>query len=219
MKVACFIPIKSNSERVPGKNFKLICGKPLYTYIISHAIDAKCFDDIYIDTNSEEIKKYCEERGVKIIERKEELSRNTANGNDLLNYHYELYPNYDLYFQLFATAPFLQPSSISRAVNDLSCSSDHDSVFTALKENSFFWYCHNPINYRPCVLPRSQDMEPVYEETTGLYGITNEALKKYRCRIGRNPIIQVVDKFEAADINTPDDLAMAEFLAKYYWKY
>ena len=89
MSVACFIPIKSNSERVPGKNFRVLCGKPLYQYIIEHALSAKCFDAIYVDTNSEEVKDYCAKRGIKIIERKEELAKNTANGNDLLNYHFE----------------------------------------------------------------------------------------------------------------------------------
>ena len=103
MKKACFIPIKSNSERVPGKNFRILCDKPLYQYIIENAIAAGCFDDIYVDTNSAEVKAFCEKNNVKVIERKEELARNTANGNDLLNYHYDLHPEYDLYFQLFAT--------------------------------------------------------------------------------------------------------------------
>lgn len=45
MKTACFIPIKANSERVPGKNFRLLNGKPLYQFTIEHALAAKCFDD------------------------------------------------------------------------------------------------------------------------------------------------------------------------------
>lgn len=217
MKVACFIPIKSNSERVPGKNFRVLCGKSLYQYIIDHAIAAKCFDDIYVDTNSNEVVEYCKGNNVKIIARKEELAKNTANGNDLLNYHFNLHPEYDYYFQLFATAPFLQANSISKAVNTLCGSQEYDSVFTALKENSFFWYCNNPINYRPCILPRSQDMEPVIEETTGLYGMAHDALKKYRCRIGAKPYICFVNKFEAVDINTEDDFKIAEYIGKSYW--
>lgn len=219
MKIACFIPIKSNSERVPGKNFRILCGRPLYQYIINHAIQANCFDDIYVDTNSEEIKRYCDEMNVIWIERKEQLARNTANGNDLLNYHFETFPNYDFYFQLFATAPFLQPKSISKAVNTLIQSSEYDSTFTALEEHSFYWYAGNPINYRPCVLPRSQDMQPVFEETTGLYGMSKKALTKYRCRIGAKPYICLVNKFEAVDINTEEDLKMAEFVGKSYWNY
>ena len=90
MKVVCFIPIKSNSERIPGKNFRFLCGKPLYQYIIDHAIQADCFDDIYVDTNNDDVKKYCEIKKIKWIERKKEFTLNTVNGNDLLNYHYDL---------------------------------------------------------------------------------------------------------------------------------
>lgn len=219
MKSACFIPIKSNSERVPGKNFRILCGKPLYQYIISHVIEAACFDDVYVDTNSEEVNFYCSKKGVKIIERKEELAKNTANGNDLLNYHFSLFPNYDFYFQLFATAPFLQPESIKNCANFLYGSQEYDSVFTALYEHSFYWFGGTPINYRPCILPRSQDMEPVIEETTGLYGITRLSLEKYRCRIGAKPYMYKVNKFEAVDINTEDDLKLAEFVGKSYWSY
>ncbi len=219
MKIVCFIPIKSNSERVPGKNFRILCGRPLYQYIIDHAILANCFDDIYVDTNSDVVKKYCEERNIHWIERKQELAMNTANGNDLLNYHFDSFPNYDYYFQLFATAPFLQPNSISKAVNTLIYSTEYDSTFTALENHSFYWYSGNPINYRPCILPRSQDMQPVIEETTGLYGMSRDALAKYRCRIGAKPYICIVNKFEAVDINTEDDLKLADFIGKSYWNY
>ena len=219
MKVACFIPIKANSERVPGKNFRQLNGKPLYMYIVEHVIEADVFDDIYIDTNSSEIKEYVEANGLKVIERKEELAQNTANGNDLLNYHYTLYPKYDFYFQLFATAPYLQPDTIKNSVEILLNSPKNDSIFTAIQHNGFFWLNNNPINYRPSILPRSQDMVPVVEETTGLYVITREALIKYRSRIGALPYIKFVSKFEAIDINTEEDFKIAEFIGKSYWKY
>ncbi len=217
MRTACFIPIKLNSERVPGKNFRILCGKPLYQHVLNNVLTANVFDDIFVDTNSEDVKAFCKERGIKIIERKPELAQSTANGNDLLNYHYELFPEYDYYFQIFATAPFLQPSSIIEAFNNLVYRETYDSCFTALCEHGFYWYASQPVNYRPCILPRSQDMEPVYEETTGLYGITNSALKKYRCRIGAKPYMVEVSKFEAVDINTEDDLKMAEIVGRQYW--
>ena len=217
MSIACFIPIKANSERVPGKNFRALNGKKLYEYIIEHSLEADAFDDIIIDTNSDEIKKFAEKLGCKAIERREELARNTANGNDLLNYHFERFPEYDYYFQLFATAPYLQPSSIKACVDKLTNSTEYDSCFTAIKHQGFFWLNNTSINYRPCILPRSQDMLPVVEETTGLYGITRQALVKYRCRIGAKPYIHFVSKFEAVDINTEEDLKLAEKVGREYW--
>ena len=67
MSIACFIPIKAMSERVPGKNLRMLNGKKLYEYIAEHAIEADAFDDIYIDTNSPEIASYCIGKGIKVI--------------------------------------------------------------------------------------------------------------------------------------------------------
>lgn len=214
MKTACFIPIKANSERVPGKNFRELNGKKLYEYICEHVKQADVFDDVYIDTNSAEIAEYAKRMGFGVIERKPELALNSANGNDLLVYHYELFPNYDYYFQLFATAPYLQPESIQQCYEKLLSSEEYDSCFTANAHNSFFWFQDVPVNYRPGLLPRSQDMIPVIEETTGMYGITRESLARYRCRIGRKPYIHVVSKYESVDINTEEDLKLAEAVGK-----
>mgnify|MGYP004527885339 FL=1 len=214
MKTACFIPIKANSERVPGKNLRVLNGKKLYQYICEHVKEAAVFDDVYIDTNSCEIAEYAETMGFHVLERKPELAQNTANGNDLLIYHYTLCPEYDYYFQLFATAPYLQPETIQKCVSYLTSSEIYDSVFTATENHGFYWLNGTPINYRPGILPRSQDMLPVIEESTGLYGIKKESLEKYRCRIGRKPYIYPVSKFEAVDINTEEDLKVAEYVGK-----
>ena len=215
---ACFIPIKANSERVPGKNFRVLNGKKLYQYIIEHAMKADCFDDIYIDTNSEEIKQYALSLGLNSIDREEGLASNSKNGNDLIVNHFKRFPQYDYYFQLFATAPFLQPKSIRDCFTTLIESPKYDSCFTATKNHGFYWLNGQPVNYRPGILPRSQDMAPMIEETTGLYGISQASLKQYQCRIGASPYIHIINKFEAVDINTEDDLKMAEYIGKNYWK-
>lgn len=210
MKTACFVPIKANSERVPGKNLRELNGKKLYTYICEHIKLANVFDDVYVDTNSEEVAEFAEKIGFNVIERKPELTENTVNGNDLMVYHQQIFPDYDYYFQLFATAPYLQPTTIKACYNKLINSEEYDSCFTAMENHSFYWYANMPVNYRPGILPRSQDMLPVIEETTGLYGISSDSLKKYKCRIGRKPYMHIVNKYEAVDINTEEDLLMAE---------
>lgn len=214
MKTACFIPIKANSERVPGKNFRVLNGKKLYEYICEHVRIANIFDDIYVDTNSEEIADYAKSMKFHVIDRKPELAKNTANGNDLLVYHYETFPDYDYYFQLFATAPYLQPDSIKACFNTLISSEEYDSCFTATENHGFYWLNGMPMNYRPGILPRSQDMAAVIEESTGLYGICKDSLQRYRCRIGKKPYIHTISKFEAIDINTEEDLKIAEFVGK-----
>lgn len=214
MRTACFIPIKANSERIQGKNLRILNGKPLYRYLCEHVREAEVFDDVYIDTNSAEISEYARTMGFEVIERLPELAQNTANGNDLLVHHFELHPDYDYYFQLFVTAPYMKPETICACWEKLTCSAVYDSCFTATENHSYYWLAGNPMNYRPGILPRSQDMVPVIEETTGLYGITGEALRKYHCRIGCRLYVHIVSKFEAVDINTEEDWEIAEYVGK-----
>ena len=63
VSVACFIPIKANSERVPGKNFRVLNGKKLYQYICESIKAADSFDKVYVDTNSDEIAVYAKSMG------------------------------------------------------------------------------------------------------------------------------------------------------------
>ena len=214
MRTACFIPIKANSERVRGKNLRTLNGKPLYRYICEHVLEAGVFDDVYVDTNSPEISEYAGTMGIEVIERLPDLAMNTANGNDLLVHHFELHPDYDYYFQLFATAPYMRPETICACWEKLTSSTEYDSCFTATENHGFYWLGGNPVNYRPEILPRSQDMLPMIEETTGLYGISGRALRKYRCRIGRKPYIHIVSHLEAVDINTEEDWKLAEYVGR-----
>ena len=210
MKVAATIPIKSNSTRVKNKNFRLLGDKPLYQYIIDHCIQAECFDDIYIDTDSPEINSYCTENQIVCINRKPELTLDTANGNDVFHYDIDFIGHYDFYFQLYATAPFLKPETIRECVDKLSHSSKHDSILTATEEFGWFWHKEQPVNYQPNILPRSQDATPVIKETTGLYGISKRAYDRYRCRVGATPYFYIIrDRKECIDLDTQVDFDVA----------
>ena len=137
-KAACFIPIKSRSTRVVGKNFRPLNGKRLFEYVIDAVLKADCFDGVYIDTDSTEVKQYCTNLGVKIIDRDPDLAKDTANGNDLLNRWYRDHPTYDYYFQVFATSPFTKPTTIRNALEKLMTNEAYDSVFTAHEKCG--WY-------------------------------------------------------------------------------
>ena len=211
MKVAATIPIKSNSTRVKNKNFRLLGDKPLYEYIIDHCIQAECFDDIYVDTDSPEINSYCTENQIICIKRKPELTLDTANGNDVFHYDIDFIGHYDFYFQLYATAPFLKPETIRECVDKLTHSSKHDSILTATEEFGWFWHKDQPVNYQPNILPRSQDAPPVIKETTGLYGISKRAYDRFRCRIGATPYFYIIrDRMEYIDLDTQLDFDIAE---------
>ncbi len=213
--IAAFIPIKTKSERVPRKNFRVIAGKKLYMHIINNAINSQAFDAVYVDTDSAEVKDFSESLGAKYIERQARLTENDANGNDLLHAHHKMTEGmYSHYFQLFTTSPFLQPETIYNCVKYLLNNDQHDSIFTATEETGWFWCNGLPINFRPGILPRSQDAVKVVKESTGLYGISEDSLRKYKCRIGRKPYIYLVDPVESVDLDTEDDFTYANYIWK-----
>mgnify|MGYP001166669003 CR=1 FL=1 len=212
MKTVVIIPIKKKSERVKGKNFKKVNGTPLYEITLKKLKKCK-FDEVYVDTDSQEIKKYCLKNKIKIINRLKSLSKNTANGNDLLNYHSKIIKA-DIYFQLFVTAPLIKISTINNCIEVLKNSKKHDSILTVQSLYTWFWFKKKPINYNPKVLPRSQDAHPVIVETTALYGITKRSLKKRKCRIGFNPFFYEVTDKECVDLDNKKDFDYLNYITK-----
>lgn len=145
-------------------------------FLAAMLYEANAFDEVYVDTDSEEIAEIALKTRFQVIARKLELAKNTANGNDLLVAHYLMFSQYDYYFQLFATAPFLLPKTICKCYEMLTDSAKYDSLFTIYEHKGFFWLNSQPVNYRPGILPRSQDLNTLVEETTGFYGITRASL-------------------------------------------
>ena len=177
-----------------------------------------------MDTDSKEIIDYCFKKNIKTIKRLDFLKENSANGNDLLNYHYSLFPNYDFYVQLFATAPLFSTKSINNCLlNLIENEQEYDSSFSAVKRFGFFWMesfnkdkknIIYPVNYMPSILPRSQDSICLIEETTAMYVINNRSLKKYKQRIGEKPIPFFIPENESIDLNTENDFKNLDFLIK-----
>lgn len=215
MKTVAIIPIKQKSERVPGKNLRLVGEKPLYQYLLDKLSSCN-FDEIFIDSDSEEIKEYSQRRGYQFIQRKPELSENTASGNDLLNYHTEIIEA-DCYFQLFVTSPLLKTETINNCIEILQNNQKYDSIFTTKSIYTWFWFDGQPVNYNPRILPRSQDAKPVIMETTGLYGIKRQSLLKNKARIGQSPYFYEVTDAEAIDLDNEFDFNLLEFYVQKYF--
>ncbi len=212
MKTVVIIPIKSKSTRVPGKNFKKINGKPLFQHTLEKV--KKCnFDEIYVDTDSKLIKRYCHKKKINVIDRLKSLSKNSANGNDLLNHHSKVIVS-DIYFQLFITAPLIKVSTINKCIKILKQSKRYDSILTVRSLYTWFWFEKKPVNYNPKILPRSQDAKPVTVETTALYGIKKKSLQKRKCRIGYKPFFYEINDEECIDLDNKKDFDYLNYLIK-----
>jgi len=212
MKIVAIVPIKSKSKRLKNKNFKKINDKPLYKYLLDK-LKFTNFDEVYVDSDSSEIEKYCRLNNYKFIKRLPKLALDSANGNDLLNFHSKVIKA-DIYFQLFVTAPLLKTKTINNCIEKIKKNNKYDSILTSKSIHTWFWYKGRPVNYDPKILPRSQDASPLIFETTGLYGIRDKILKKKKARIGNKPYFYEVSDEEAIDLDNLKDLEYLEYYVK-----
>ena len=216
MKSILFIPIKEHSERIPRKNFAVIGGRPLYQIFPMTAKKAGVFELVVIDTDSDEITEWAQAAGLHVMRRAPGMASNEANGNTLLRHHVEMCPGYDAYWQGFITVPGITADTIRRMHYALSIARNNpsvgtwdniDSVMTVRQQMGFFWsYDGQPINHRPEVMPRSQDLPVLYQERHGLFGILASAYERTRCRAGVRPMFWSLSDAEDGDLDWPNDL-------------
>ena len=212
MKIVAIVPIKSQSKRLKNKNFKKINGKPLYKYLLDK-LKFTNFDEVYVDSDSSEIEKYCKLNNYKFIKRLPKLALDRANGNDLLNFHSKIIKA-DIYFQLFVTAPLLKIKTINNCIEKIRKDKKYDSILTSKSVQTWFWFKGKPVNYNPKILPRSQDATPLVFETTGLYGIRRKILLNKKARIGNKPYFYEVSDEEAIDLDNLKDFEYLEYYVK-----
>jgi len=214
MRVAAIVPMRHSSERVPGKNYRVLGDRPLYHHVVGMLLQVPEIDEVVIDTDSELIMNDAREAfpSVRLLERPEHLRAGEIPMNDvLLNTIGQL--DADLFLQTHSTNPFLRAETVSAALRQLIASKEHDSLFTVTRIQARLWTAKGePLNHDPSVLLRTQDLEPVYLENSCGYVFTREVLESRGNRIGVNPLMFEVDPSEAVDIDEERDFALAEQL-------
>lgn len=209
MKIVAIMPIKLNNERLPGKNTMLLGGKPLLQHQLIAVRDSNMADDIFVFCSNEAVCEYLPE-GVKFLKRPAELDLPTANFSQIFEAFSSENPA-DIYVYVHATAPFVSVETIKECISAV-VSGEYDSAFCAVKIQDFLWKDGEPMNFDAQNIPRSQDIEPIFRETSGVYVFTSDVFNKYHRRIGVNPFIKEVSFKEAVDINNPEDFQLAEVM-------
>lgn len=212
MKVVAFVPIKMNSQRLPHKNILPISGHPMCWHILNTLTQVEHINEIYVYCSDSTITEYIPQ-GVKVLLRNKSLDGDLVKGFEI----YESFINEidaDVYILAHATSPFMKVESIQNSINKVLFS-NYDSSFSASKIKTFAWYDGSPINYDLNDVPRTQDLKPIFLETSGFFIFKKEIFKNYRRRIGFNPYIQELDNIESLDIDTQDDYNMALLFEKF----
>ncbi len=210
MKVVAFVPIKLNSQRLPGKNILPVAGKPMCYHICRTLLDVSGVDGIYTYCSDEKVMDYIPD-GITFLRRDVRLDGDLVRGKEI----YECFireVDADVYILAHATSPFIRAESIANAL-DKVVHGGYDSAFSAEKKQTFCWYKGSPINYELTDIPRTQDMEPVWVETSAFFIFRKEIFTRYGRRIGFHPYIQEVTGMETVDIDTGADYDMAVLMA------
>lgn len=213
-RIVALVPMRHDSERVPGKNYRPMVGKPLYRHIVESLLATPEVSQVVIDTDSPTVKADAAVAfpTVLVLDRPEHLRDGNIPMNDVLLNDVHQLPA-DLYLQTHSTNPLLKASTISRAIRALADHPEHDSLFTVTRIQARLWSADSkPLNHDPAVLLRTQDLPPVYLENSCMYLFTRELLEGRGTRIGAHPLLFEVDRDEASDIDEEQDFRMVEAL-------
>ena len=217
MKLVALVPMRHHSQRVPGKNYRMLAGKPLFHHIIETLLAVPEIAEILVDTDSEPVMDGLRQRfpQVKIINRPEHLRADDVPMNDIL-IHDTDQTQADFYLQTHSTNPLLKSETISRAIQLLLTNYPHyDSLFSVTRlQTRLYFQDGRAINHDPRVLIQTQDLPPVYEENSCLYIFTRDNLLKRHHRIGETPVMFEIDADEAWDIDEELDFSITDFLIK-----
>jgi CMP-N-acetylneuraminic acid synthetase len=206
MKTVALVPIKLNSQRLPHKNILPIAGHPLCWHICNVLVQAKGIDEVYVYCSDEAVTQYLPE-GTLFKQREKWLDGDLVKGFDIYRSFIDEV-DADVYVLAHTTSPFIKVSSIENALCHI-LSGENDSAFSAERIQTFAWYRGNTINYDLNDVPRTQDMEPIWVETSAFFMFKKEIFTKHNRRIGFNPYIQEVSGIEAVDIDEKKDYDLA----------
>lgn len=212
--IAALVPMRHDSERVRGKNYRLLGGKPLFHHIVESLYAVPQIGTVVIDTDSPLIIESAAEAfpDAVLLERPEEIRGGDVPMNDVL-LHDVSQVEADLYLQTHSTNPLLTPATIERAIEEFVSSGDHDSMFSVTPLHTRLWTPDGaPINHDPDVLLRTQDLPPVMEENSCLYLFDAETLRVRGNRIGSSPLLFPIAAEEAWDIDEEIDWLVVEAL-------
>ena len=214
-KIIALVPMRHESQRVPGKNYRLLAGQPLYQHIISALLECPDISRVVVDTDSPIIidglrKNYPK---VHILERPAHLCAGEIPMNEIL-LHDTSQVDADFYLQTHSTNPLLRSETITRAIHTLMNTFPvYDSLFSVTRFQTRLWDgLGRAINHNPDILLRTQDLPPVYEENSCIYIFTRQTLLSRRNRLGERPFMFEIDSAQAWDIDDELDFAIVDHI-------
>ena len=216
-EIAALVPMRHHSQRVPGKNYRPLAGKPLYQHIIETLIQVPEITSILVDTDSEPVIDGLRANfpQVKIIVRPEHLRADTIPMNEIIT-HATAQIEADFYLQTHSTNPLLTAGTLRNGLQAfLSQHPVYDSMFSVTRLQTRLWDgLTRAINHNPAILLQTQDLPPVFEENSCFYLFTRANLLSRRNRLGERPLMFEIPRHEAVDIDEEFDFQLADMMMR-----
>ena len=217
-KMIAVIPARGGSKRIPKKNIKDFCGKPIIAYSIEAALESKVFDEVMVSTDSEEIAEVAREYGANVpFMRSEKNADDYATTNDVLKEVLMEYEkrgqHFDVVVCIYPTAPFVTADKLKKAINILD-KEEADAVTPVVRfsypPQRAFVLRNGLLEYEfpQYKTTRSQDLEPIYHDCGQFYVMkVSDILNDV---VNRKTIPYIVSELEVQDIDNEEDWKIAE---------
>lgn len=219
MKNLCIIPARGGSKRIPRKNIRPFLGRPIIAYSIEAALNSKCFDEVMVSTDDDEIAEKACEYGAKIpFMRSATASNDYATTADVifevLDRYLEAGTEFDTVTCIYSTAPFITPSRIQDGFAMLS--GEINSVFTCVE---FSYPVQRGLRitdgkismvHPEYLNSRTQDLEKMYHDAGQFYISKVDAFRAAKSFWGKNTAGIILSELEVQDLDTLTDWKLAE---------
>jgi CMP-N-acetylneuraminic acid synthetase len=214
-RIVALVPMRDQSERVPGKNYRLFAGRPLYHVIVEVLLGCPQIAEVVIDTDSPTIKDDASRHfeRVRLLDRPEHLRGGEVPMNDVL-LHDVREVEADFFLQTHSTNPLLRSETVSAAIERfLASTQTYDSLFSVTRLQTRLWDpLARAVNHNAAILLRTQDLPPIYEENSCIYLFGRGTLENRHNRIGERPLMHEIPAEEALDIDEEWHFRVAELM-------
>lgn len=208
------VPARKGSKSIPGKNHRVIAGRPLVAWVIDAALGAERVDTVVVTTDDEEVARIARGLGADVHDRSAASATDTAPTEAVLAEVLAAYPQHDEYVLLQATSPLTTAADIDGAIA-LHRDGGYDSVLSVSPQHRFVWQLREngeatPWNYDPRARPRRQDAEPVHVENGAVYVSTRRLLDTERSRLGGRMGAYAMAPETYFELDEPEDWTVIE---------
>lgn len=226
MKRIAIIPARGGSKRIPRKNIKMFCGKPILAYSIEAALESELFDDVMVSTDDDEIANIAKQHGATIpFYRSSETANDFAILKDVLNEVIANYRKQRIFFDevccILPTAPFVEAEDIiishsilekEKCVSVIPVVKYSYTIFRSLKIDNGKLVMNWPENYPK----RSQDLPDAYHDAGLFYWYNKRYFEETIAGFGADARPYILNESKVQDIDTPDDWNVAEMKYKLF---